>query len=114
MSTTSARAALGPEAWLWASVTRACSKYGPSARAAGLQLQDPDASALLSQTAVSPRYTETRDPDWAWPVRSGEASRVGDDGASNTGVFSVRTLRGTAAEGPLRFSTWVTWNAVNR
>ena len=47
-------------------------------------------------------------------MSEGEVSRVGEEGTSNAGVLSVRTLSGTAAEGPLRFPTCVIWNAVKR
>ena len=55
-----------------------------------------------------------RDAERVVTAERGEVSRVGEAGTSNAGVFSVRTLSGTAAEGPLWFPTCVTWNAVKR
>src|SRR6267142_1429580 len=56
VSTTSARAALGLEAWPWPSPTCASRRYAPSASLlAGRQLQRPSASAAPAQRTASPR-----------------------------------------------------------
>ena len=114
VSMTRARAALGLETWLSGSVTTAWNRYAPSASADGLQLHVPEESAVAVQTATSPSWTETAAPAAACPVSTGEVSRVGERGTSNAGVLSVRTLSGTAVDGPLWFPTCVTWNAVKR
>ncbi|GAC1602741.1 MAG: hypothetical protein NVS4B10_15020 [Myxococcales bacterium] len=79
-----------------------------------MQLQAPDASAVVAHTTASPFITATRLPARACPVRAGEGSRVGDRGASSWGAASVRTLSSCGAEGALWLPRPVAWKAETR